>query len=186
MWIDLWWYLIGSDLAVQSLNINMFSWFFWFWFFFFSFCVCLHVSLYVSNHFNHCIKLFAPCGPLIGNKKFLFLFYYYRGNTILSCIRINFLLLAKRGGGGSGRDRIVVGFTTTYAISAYSPLMLWVRISNRASCTTLCDKVCQWLVTGGWFSQSPPVSSTNKTDRHDITEILLKVALNTIKQTNNL
>jgi hypothetical protein len=26
--------------------------------------------------------------------------------------------------------------------------------------------------------------TTNKTDRHDITEILLKVALNTIKQTN--
>ena len=35
---------------------------------------------------------------------------------------------------------------------------------------------------GRWFS---PVSSTNKIDRHDITEILLKVALNTInKQTN--
>ena len=30
-----------------------------------------------------------------------------------------------------------------------------------------------------------PVSSTNKTDRHDITEILLKVVLNTIKQTKN-
>ena len=30
----------------------------------------------------------------------------------------------------------------------------------------------------------PPVSSTNKTDRHDIIEILLKVALNTTKQTN--
>jgi hypothetical protein len=28
----------------------------------------------------------------------------------------------------------------------------------------------------------PPVSSINKTDRHDITEILLKVALNTINQ----
>jgi len=27
-----------------------------------------------------------------------------------------------------------------------------------------------------------PVSSTNKTDRHDITEILLKVVLNTISQ----
>jgi hypothetical protein len=27
-------------------------------------------------------------------------------------------------------------------------------------------------------------SSTNKTDSHDITEILLKVALNTIKQTD--
>jgi hypothetical protein len=29
-----------------------------------------------------------------------------------------------------------------------------------------------------------PVSSTNKTDRHDITETLLKVALNTINQSN--
>ena len=64
------------------------------------------------------------------------------------------------------------------------PLMLWVRISIRVRCTTLCDKVCQWLATGRWFSLGPPVSSTNKTDRHDITEILLKVALNTIKQNN--
>ena len=28
-----------------------------------------------------------------------------------------------------------------------------------------------------WFSPGTPVSSTNKTDRHDATEILLKVAL---------
>jgi hypothetical protein len=34
-------------------------------------------------------------------------------------------------------------------------------------------------VVVGWFSPGTPVSSTNKTDRHDITEILLKVALNT-------
>ena len=61
--------------------------------------------------------------------------------------------------------------------------MLLVRIL-RASYTTLCDKVCQWLETGWWFSPGTPVSSTNRTDRHDITEILLKVALNTIKQTN--
>jgi hypothetical protein len=33
---------------------------------------------------------------------------------------------------------------------------------------------------GRWFSPGIPVSSTNKTDRHDITQILLKVALNTI------
>jgi len=33
-----------------------------------------------------------------------------------------------------------------------------------------------------WFSPDNPVSSTNKTDRHDITEILLKVALNTINR----
>jgi hypothetical protein len=33
------------------------------------------------------------------------------------------------------------------------------------------------------FYQGTPVYSTNKTDRHDITEILLKVALNIINQT---
>jgi hypothetical protein len=39
-------------------------------------------------------------------------------------------------------------------------------------------------MTGRWFSPGTPVSSTNKTDHHYITEILLKVALNTINQTN--
>ena len=65
-----------------------------------------------------------------------------------------------------------------------SPLMLLARISIKARCTTLCDKVCQWLAKGHWSSPGPPVSSINKTDRHDITEILLKVVLNTIKQTD--
>jgi hypothetical protein len=36
---------------------------------------------------------------------------------------------------------------------------------------------------GQWFSPSTLVSSTNKTDRDDITEILLKVVLNTINLT---
>jgi hypothetical protein len=35
----------------------------------------------------------------------------------------------------------------------------------------------------GGFLLSTPGSSTNKTDHHDITEILLKLALNTINQT---
>ena len=65
-----------------------------------------------------------------------------------------------------------------------SPLMLWVWILIRARCATLCDKVCRWLATGRWFSPGTSVSSTNKTDYHDITEILLKMTLNTIKQTN--
>jgi hypothetical protein len=34
-----------------------------------------------------------------------------------------------------------------------------------------------------WFTRGIPVSSTNKTDHHDITEILLKVALTTITLT---
>ena len=37
--------------------------------------------------------------------------------------------------------------------------------------------ICQW------FSLGTPISSTNKTDRHDITEILLKVVLSTIPLT---
>ena len=41
-------------------------------------------------------------------------------------------------------------------------------------------------MTGRWFSLHTPVSSTNKTDHHDITEILLKVLLNTIDQTRML
>ena len=44
--------------------------------------------------------------------------------------------------------------------------------------------ICQLLARGQWFSPGPPVSSSDKTDRHDITEILLKVVLNTTKQTN--
>jgi hypothetical protein len=67
-----------------------------------------------------------------------------------------------------------------------SSLMLWVRISIRAMCTTLCDKVCQWLTTGRWFFPVPRFPPPIKTDRHDITEILLKVASNAIKQTNNI
>ena len=49
--------------------------------------------------------------------------------------------------------------------------------------TTLCDKVCLLLAAGRWFSPGTPVSFTNKTDRHDITEILLQVTLNTITLT---
>jgi hypothetical protein len=41
------------------------------------------------------------------------------------------------------------------------------------------------MVAGQWFSPGTLVSSTKKTDRHDIAEILLKVALNTITLTAN-
>jgi hypothetical protein len=42
------------------------------------------------------------------------------------------------------------------------------------------DKVYQLLVHGRWFSLGTPATSTTKTGRHHIAEILLKVALNTI------
>jgi hypothetical protein len=76
-------------------------------------------------------------------------------------------------------------FKTTCAICAYHYLScefqshLWQGVLN----LTLCDKVCQWLVAGQWVSLDTPVS-TNKTDRHDKTEILLKIALHTNLNTN--
>jgi hypothetical protein len=60
------------------------------------------------------------------------------------------------------------------------PLLVRILLRRCVLNATLCDKVCHLLATGWWFSPSTPVSSTNTTDRHDIAEILLKVALNTI------
>ena len=64
-------------------------------------------------------------------------------------------------------------------------LTLWVRtlLSPGVLDTALCDEVCRSLAAGRWISSGTPVSSINKTDRHDITDILLKVTLNTITLT---
>jgi hypothetical protein len=55
-------------------------------------------------------------------------------------------------------------------------------VSYKKRCTWLavaCDKVYQLLAHayGRWFSPDTPASSTTKTGRHDIAEILLKVVL---------
>ena len=55
----------------------------------------------------------------------------------------------------------------------------------KKGCTRLAaasDKVYQLLSHGRWFSLGTPAAATTKTGRHDIAEILLKVALNTINQ----
>jgi len=56
-------------------------------------------------------------------------------------------------------------------------LLVWIQLRRGALDTTLCDHVYQWLTTGQWSSPVTPVFSTNKTD---LDEILLKVALSTI------
>jgi hypothetical protein len=55
-------------------------------------------------------------------------------------------------------------------------------VNYEKGCTRLAaasDKVYQLLAHGRWFSPGTPASSTTKTGRHDIAEILLKMALNT-------
>jgi hypothetical protein len=77
---------------------------------------------------------------------------------------------------------MVVGFTTTCAIRAYQPLTLWVNIlliTRWTRCNIMLYSLAV-LLTRLCFSPGTHVSSTNKTDRHDIAEILLTVALNTI------
>ena len=77
--------------------------------------------------------------------------------------------------------------------NSYKPITNtgWVRArlcKLQQKCTRLAaasDKVYQLLVHGRWFSPGTPASSTTKTGRHDIAEILLKVALNTKNQINH-
>jgi len=74
---------------------------------------------------------------------------------------------------------MIVRFTTTYAIGGYHH---WWCEFESGSGRSVQHYVIKFA-TGRWFSPGPPVSPTNKTDRHDVDEIFLKVVLNTIKQT---
>ena len=70
---------------------------------------------------------------------------------------------------------MVVGFTTTYAINAHqvvssNPDHDEVYSMQHYVIKFVSDATVQWL---------SPVSSTDTTDQHDITEIVLKVASNT-------
>ena len=71
--------------------------------------------------------------------------------------------------------------------NSYKPITntAWVRtrlcklLKGCTRLTAASDKYYQLLAHGRWFS---PGTSTTKTGRHDIAEILLKVALNTINK----
>ena len=85
------------------------------------------------------------------------------------------VILAGRG----RRDHMgwIYNYISNQCLSLLS-LWVWIPLRWDVLDTSLCDKVCQLFATGRWFSLCTPVSSTNKTDCQDITEILLKVALN--------
>ena len=112
-------------------------------------------------------------------KIISFIFWKYKWSMFfprysnIHCRGIFFLKLFANCRGCHGRDHMVVGFTTTYAISAYHHLSCefesrsWRDVLNK----TLCNKVCQWLAAGQWFSLGTSVN---------ITEILLTVLLNSI------
>ena len=88
--------------------------------------------------------------------------------------------------GHCGRDHMVVGFTTTYAINAFHHWCCEFESRSGWGVQVQHYIFCMWYSLSVTCDRSVVFSgsSTNKTDRHDITEILLKVVLNTIKQTN--
>ena len=96
------------------------------------------------------------------------------------------LTLQGKGTGGSMSQ--VVGLPN----NSYKPITntAWVRArlcKLQKGCTRLAvasDKAYQLLAHGRWSSSGTPASSTTKTGRHDIAEILLKVALSTKNQSN--
>ena len=102
-------------------------------------------------------------------------YYFYIINTY---VRYNNLHSFYGGPGGS--MSWVVGSN-----NSYKPITstAWVRArlcKLQKRCTRLAaasDTVYQLLSHGRWFSPGTPASSTTKTGRHDIAEILLKVAL---------
>ena len=118
--------------------------------------------------------------------QFVFTYIFWRSVTSISWLQKNCTIQCMAG-------KRKVSWPWSYGSWIYNylcnqwltPLTLWIRFSIRWGVldTTLCEKVCQRLATGLWFSPDTPVSSTNKTDRHDTTEILLKVAINTITLT---
>ena len=104
------------------------------------------------------------------------------------CIHNSFIKLSilnkYKGPGGS------MSYVAGLPNNSYKPITntTWVRArlcKLQKGCTrlgTASDKVYQLLAHGRWFS---PASSTTKTGRHDIAEILLKVSLSTKNQSIN-
>jgi hypothetical protein len=64
--------------------------------------------------------------------------------------------------------------------------LVFIAVKGCTRLAAASDKVYQLLAQGRWFSPGTPASSTTKTGRYDIAEILLKVALNTKKKSNKL
>ena len=79
--------------------------------------------------------------------------------------------------------RLLDYLTTHESLSPIRRVFATSFVNYKKGCTRFAvasDKVYQLLTHVRWFSPGTPASSTTKTGRHDVAEILLKVALNTI------
>jgi hypothetical protein len=152
---------------------------------------CQEWTLMASNNANYIIHL---------SLDLLFIYVFTSGILLTYCSHDNNNI-------GSAQT-VVLGFNLIHRICYSSSYLLLYQdrsstnprhkqlYRNESMCIALlyilqrseymsiyalcCSYLCIIFWTGPWFT---PVSSTNKTDRHDKTERLLIVALYTIKQT---
>ena len=146
-------------------------------------------SIYIFVCFCNC----AICNLLYNISKENNLQIICLKKTIFSLVQVCFMGFnatfntISKGLGGSMSQVVVL------PNNSYKPITntTWVRArlcKLQKGCTRLAaasDKVYQLLAHGRWFSPGTPASSTTNTGRHDIAEILLKVALNIKNQSIN-
>ena len=131
-------------------------------------CLLFHVNIYVLNESR--VPLSITCFlyvheiPLLFIKKvsiaiiilgiYIYIFSIFSLCLLLSAIRIRYCA-SKWKRDCRGRARMVVIFTTTYAISAYHHYRceLESRSWRGVLDTTLCDKDCQWFAAGRWRAE---------------------------------
>jgi hypothetical protein len=158
---------IGSNIRTELSDVI-----YWFWYFYFE-LLSLKDYWLSQNIFIAYILAVGSSNPLLVHSLIVWqLSPYVRANR-------------KHKKTWIINSDCTVGFITTYmqAVPITTNVVSSNPLRRGVLDTTLCDKVCQWLAAGQWFSLGTRVSSINKTDRQDINEILLKVVLNTITLT---
>ena len=63
------------------------------------------------------------------------------------------------------------------AVRIITNVVSWNPAQARYTRYNIMWSICLWIAAGRWFSLSTPISSNNKADHHDITEMLLNMAV---------
>ena len=69
--------------------------------------------------------------------------------------------------------KIILPEITSLSPLGVSSSLGWAVAKLRFDFHAICDKVCQFPAAGRRFPPGTPVSSANKTDRHEITHMVL-------------
>jgi hypothetical protein len=107
------------------------------------------ITKFVKYYVREVLRSWSTTLVFVNRDLYLIFVHFFK--------RIVWSHLAKRGLRGHGP--MVAGFTITYAISAYHRYRCEFASSSGLGVldTTLCDKVCQWLEAGRWFSPGTSV-----------------------------